>query len=103
MTARIIDGNALAKTHRDLIRERVASVRARGGSVRLDAVLVDSGDSAARVYADNQGKTCQALGIDYQLHPLPASSGYDDVAGRVLLLNTEDRVSAIMLHMPLPQ
>ncbi|MCC6425964.1 MAG: bifunctional 5,10-methylenetetrahydrofolate dehydrogenase/5,10-methenyltetrahydrofolate cyclohydrolase [Phycisphaerales bacterium] len=102
MPAKILDGNALAKSYRDQIRERVAAIRSRGGSVRLDAVLVESGDNGARIYAENQGKTCRELGIDYFLHVLAPNSGYDDIAGRILLLNTEDRVSAVMLHMPLP-
>ena len=101
--AKLIDGNALSAQVRAGLAARVAALRERGKSVRLDAVLVDSGDSAARVYADNQAKTCAALGIEYKLHLLPAGSAYDDIAGRVLLLNTEDAVHAIMLHMPLPE
>lgn len=100
--ARLIDGNALSAQVRSGLAARVATLRERGRAVRLDAVLVDSGDSAARVYADNQAKTCAALGIDYKLHLLPAGAAYDDIAGRVLLLNTEDSVHAIMLHLPLP-
>lgn len=103
MPAQVIDGNALAKQHRDRIAARVEAVRATGRRVRLDAVLVDSGDNGARVYAENQAKTCKALGIDYKLHELAAGSDYSDIAGRVLLLNTEDEVSAVMLHMPLPE
>ncbi len=102
MPATIIDGNALATHHRERIAQRVQRLRALGKDVTLDAVLVDNGDSAARVYADNQGRTCAALGIGYRLHQLPATSGYDDIAGRVLLLNTKEEVSAIMLHLPLP-
>ncbi|MCC6659694.1 MAG: bifunctional 5,10-methylenetetrahydrofolate dehydrogenase/5,10-methenyltetrahydrofolate cyclohydrolase [Phycisphaerales bacterium] len=102
MPARIIDGNALAESHRRRIAERAAAVKARGGSVRLDAVLVESGDNGARVYAENQGRTCALVGIEYRLHRLAAESGYDDIAGRVLLLNTKDEVSAVMLHLPLP-
>lgn len=98
----VIDGNALAKQYREQIRARVGEVKARAGAVRLDAVLVDAGDSAARVYAENQGRTCGELGIEYRLHLLPANAGYDDIAGRVLLLNTDDAVSAVMVHMPLP-
>lgn len=102
MPAQVIDGNLLARQYRERIAERVKAVQASGGQVRLDAVLVDSGDNGSRVYAENQAKTCKALGIDYQLHELAAVSGYNDIAGRVLLLNTEEHVSAIMLHMPLP-
>ncbi|MDX2118135.1 MAG: bifunctional 5,10-methylenetetrahydrofolate dehydrogenase/5,10-methenyltetrahydrofolate cyclohydrolase [Planctomycetota bacterium] len=100
--AQIIDGNALSQRFREQIAARVRDVRAAGMPVGLDAVLVESGDNGARVYADNQAKTCAALGIDYRLHLLPSTAGYDDIAGRVLLLSSEPKVTAIMLHMPLP-
>jgi len=102
MTARIIDGVELAKVFREQIRARVAGVVAGGGRVRLDAVLADAGDNASRVYAENQARTAEMLGIEYRLHRLPAGCGYDDIAGRVLLLSSEDEVSAIMVHLPLP-
>lgn len=104
MPARIIDGKILAEAAREDVARRVAALGARGvAGVRLDAVLVDSGDSAARVYAQNQAKGCEALGIEYRLHELKAGSSADDIAGRVLLLNLNERVSAIMVHMPLPE
>ncbi len=75
---------------------------ALGRAVRLDALLIGSTDNAARQYADSQARTCRELGIEYVLHELPAGSVYDDIAGRVLLLNTKDDVTAIMVHLPLP-
>lgn len=98
MTARIIDGKELSAVVRAGLVERIG---AAGRPVRLDAVLVGS-DRAAAIYAENQAKTCAAIGIDYRLHRLPDGAGYDDIAGRILLLNTEDDVRAIMLHLPLP-
>jgi methylenetetrahydrofolate dehydrogenase (NADP+)/methenyltetrahydrofolate cyclohydrolase len=100
--ASIIDGTAIAAAVRAGIVPRVARVKERGGTVRLDAVLVESGDNGARVYAENQAKTCAAVGIEYKLHVLPAGSGFDDIAGRVMLLSADEGVSAVMLHMPLP-
>ena len=98
MTARLVDGKALSNTVRESL---MARIKAAGKPVRLDAVLVGN-DRAAAIYADNQAKTCAAVGIDYRLHRLPDGAGYDDIAGRILLLNTEDDVRAIMLHLPLP-
>jgi len=98
LTARIIDGRELSATVRATLIERV---RAAGRPARLDAVLVGN-DRAAGIYAENQAKTCAAVGIDYRLHRLPDGAAYDDVAGRVLLLNTEEAVRAVMLHLPLP-
>lgn len=104
-TARIIDGNALAATFREQIKARVSALLARGLRVRLDAVLVEAGDNSARVYAENQARTCNQLGIEYKLHritPDAISPVYDEIAGRVLLLSSDPDVSAIMLHLPLP-
>jgi methylenetetrahydrofolate dehydrogenase (NADP+)/methenyltetrahydrofolate cyclohydrolase len=98
MSATIVDGKALsAKVRADL----VARIEAAKRPVRLDAVLVGN-DRAAAIYAENQAKTCAAVGIDYRLHRLPDGAQYDDIAGRILLLNTEEDVRAIMLHLPLP-
>ena len=104
-TARIIDGAALAAQYRLALGDRVRAVRERGGRVRLDAVLVEAGDNSARVYAENQARTCGELGIEYRLHritPDDESTAYDEIAGRVLLLSSDESVSAVMLHLPLP-
>ncbi|MBS0196614.1 MAG: bifunctional 5,10-methylenetetrahydrofolate dehydrogenase/5,10-methenyltetrahydrofolate cyclohydrolase [Planctomycetes bacterium] len=104
--ARIIDGVALANVFREQIKARAASIRQRGGRVRLDAVLVEAGDNSARVYAENQAKTSQMLDIDYRLHRIaPASleTAFDEIAGRVLLLSSDEDVTAMMLHVPMPQ
>lgn len=102
-SARLLDGRALANQYREQVAARVKAIEARGGQVRLDAVIVGSADDPAHVYAANQGKTCESLGIKYKLHQLPAGSGYDEIAGRVLLMNTQEDVWAIMLHLPLPE
>jgi methylenetetrahydrofolate dehydrogenase (NADP+)/methenyltetrahydrofolate cyclohydrolase len=96
--ARIIDGKHLSEVVRADLRARIA---ASGRAVRLDAVLVGD-DRAAGIYAMNQARTCEEIGIRYVLHRLPATAGYEDIAGRVLLLNADDDVRAVMLHMPLP-
>lgn len=103
MSARIIDGKALASSTRAQIAARVNALKARGKVVRLDAVLCGDTDNASRLYAVNQGKTCAEVGIDYKLHELASGAKYDDIAGRILVLNTFDDVHAIMLHLPLPE
>jgi len=98
MPAAILDGKALASSVRALVRDRVTKA---GRPARLDAVLVGA-DPAAELYAQSQGRTCAEVGIEYRLHRLPAGSGFEEIAGRVLLLNEDDAVRAIMVHLPLP-
>lgn len=101
-TARILDGRRLAAEHREKVRERTRELRSQGIAPRLDAVIVGSEDNAARQYAERQGQECRELGLDYKLHEIHAGAGFDDIAGRVLLLNENDHVSGIMVHLPLP-
>ena len=71
--------------------------------VRLDAVLSCAGDSPARVYAENQARTCEALGIDYVLHELGGGCTLDEARACVRRLNEDEGVVGIMVHMPLPE
>jgi len=74
----------------------------RDEGAALDAILA-RGDAGAEIYARNQKRTCEELGIEYVLHELPEDAAFEDVAGRVLLMNEDDRISAIMVHLPLPE
>ena len=101
MTARIIDGRSLAGQVKTRLASRIDELRARGTTVRLDAVLVGADDGAA-IYARNQGRACHDLGIEHVLHELPAAAGDDDIAARVSQLNDDPDAHAIMVHLPLP-
>jgi methylenetetrahydrofolate dehydrogenase (NADP+)/methenyltetrahydrofolate cyclohydrolase len=99
--ARIIDGRALATQVKESLRRRVADLGRLGRAVRLDTILV-GGDGAAAIYAANQARACQDLGIHHRLHELPAADDHQRVASCVSRLNADPGVSAIMVHLPLP-
>lgn len=111
--ARIIDGRSLAAQVKQDVKRRVAKLRAAGRPVRLDAILAPPADDAdnpggggggggAVIYARNQAATCEELGIEYHLHELHPGAKFADIAGRVLLMNEDDQVKAVMVHLPLP-
>jgi len=102
MSAQIIDGKALAGQFREQVAQRAGELRAGGFAPKLDAILVESGDNGARVYAQNQARTCETLGIEYQLHTLAKGSDQAAIEAMVRELNADDSVHAIMVHMPLP-
>ena len=102
MTARLIDGKALAKLERERIARDAEALRAAGTPASLDAVIVSAGDNAARVYAENQANTCERVGIGYRLHELPGDSDEDAIVRAIAGLNTDPGVQSVMLHMPLP-
>ena len=100
--AQIIDGRALAAQVRGDLEREVADLRDAGFAVRLDAVIVGD-NQAGRVYAGNQAAMCAAIGIDYHLHELPGESSQADITGLLDDLNADEAVTAIMLHLPLPE
>ena len=103
MAAKRLDGKALSDEIREQLAQRVSGLREVGLRVRLDAVLAPgSGVEAARVYAHSQGRTCEKLGIEYELHEMRRDCGVDELAGRILLLSNDEMVHAIMVHLPLP-
>ncbi|MFG0307447.1 MAG: bifunctional 5,10-methylenetetrahydrofolate dehydrogenase/5,10-methenyltetrahydrofolate cyclohydrolase [Phycisphaerales bacterium JB040] len=103
MTAKLIDGAALAREARRQIAQRAADCTARGLTPRLDAVITGAEDTPARVYATRQAQTCSRVGIDYALHELPGDCDLEDALGLVEELNADPDVHAIMIHLPLPE
>jgi methylenetetrahydrofolate dehydrogenase (NADP+)/methenyltetrahydrofolate cyclohydrolase len=101
-TATIIDGRALASTVKSDLANRISALNSQGTSVRLDAVLV-GGDQGALIYAKNQAKACDEIGIEYTLHELPETASHGEVASIIETLNDNSDVTAIMVHMPLPK
>lgn len=97
-TATIIDGVSLAGAVKDDLVCRIAAI---GGQVRLDAVLVGD-DQGAVLYAKNQAKACEKVGIAYTLHQLPSTASHSQVEELILRLNNDNEVTAIMVQMPLP-
>ncbi len=97
--AQIIDGKALAYAVRRQVARRVAEA---GRPVRLDAVI-SGDDRGADLYARNQQKTCSAVGMEYHLHRLPGDVDEAGVLETIDRLNRIADVTAIMVHLPLPE
>ena len=97
----VIDGRALAANVKAGLVKRVNSLKAAGKSVRLDAILV-GGNQGAALYAKNQAKACDEIGIDYALHELQDGACEVTLIQLIDDLNSDKSVTGIMAHMPLP-
>lgn len=102
MTARLLDGKALAQTMQAEIAAEVAELVSKSG-VRpgLAAVLV--GDNpASQIYVRNKRKACEKAGLASWLHQLPASTTQAELLDLVVRLNTDPAVHGILVQLPLP-
>jgi methylenetetrahydrofolate dehydrogenase (NADP+)/methenyltetrahydrofolate cyclohydrolase len=101
MAAKLIDGSALAAQVRREVAGRIAQLEQQGHAVQLTAILVGS-SPAAEVYAENQARSTDDVGIDYRLLKLPADASMQQVRTTIEKLNHDATVTGIMLHLPLP-
>jgi methylenetetrahydrofolate dehydrogenase (NADP+)/methenyltetrahydrofolate cyclohydrolase len=103
MTAKLIDGKAIAEAVRGEVRAEVARfVAAHGRPPGLDVVLVGE-DPASVVYTRNKEKASNEVGMRGRLHRLPADATADAVLGLVRELAADDAVDGILVQLPLPK
>jgi len=103
MTAKIIDGKAIAKEVRDKAAEDVAALLADGyAPPGLATVLVGS-DPASEVYVGMKQRTCKRLGIESFGYTLPPDATQEEVEAQVKELNENPLVNGILVQLPLPK
>lgn len=98
MTARLIDGRAVAAELRATVAARVLSLPYRPG---LAVVLVGD-DPASMTYVRNKDKAAAQAGIDARTLRLPASTGQAALLERIDALNADPAVDGILVQLPLP-
>jgi methylenetetrahydrofolate dehydrogenase (NADP+)/methenyltetrahydrofolate cyclohydrolase len=101
MTARSIDGNALARSVRADVARRVRALAERGTVPGLAVVLVGD-DPASAVYVRNKVKDCAEVGIVSLLDRLPADTPEGRLLARIAELDADPRVHGILVQLPLP-
>jgi len=103
VTARILDGQALAAKLRGGIADEVARFTSETGiKPQLTAVLVGD-DPASAVYVRNKQRACEQAGIASQLHRLPAETSEAELLALVDQLNRDPQVHGILVQLPLPK
>jgi methylenetetrahydrofolate dehydrogenase (NADP+)/methenyltetrahydrofolate cyclohydrolase len=98
MSARIIDGKAVAARIRDEVAREVAGLEAKPG---LATILVGD-DPASDVYVRMKREDSAQVGIESFHHEPGGDVAPDELAGLIRDLNADARVHGILLQLPLP-
>jgi len=101
MTARIIDGVAIAKDIRAQWKARAETLAERGVVPGLAVVLVGE-NPASRVYVRNKIKACAENGVHSELHEFPTDVSEQTVLARIEALAKDFRIHGILVQLPLP-
>jgi methylenetetrahydrofolate dehydrogenase (NADP+) / methenyltetrahydrofolate cyclohydrolase len=103
MTARIIDGKAIAAELRGQVAGEVARVKRDHGLTPGLAVVLVGNDPASEVYVRSKHTQTQAAGMASFEHRLPADVSQDDLLALVVKLNRDPTVHGILVQLPLPK
>ncbi len=102
MSARILDGKAIAAAQRADVAAAVAGMKAATGRVPGLAVVLVGDDPASRSYVTAKEKACAAAGLYSREIALPATAGREEILGVVRALNADDAIDGILVQLPLP-
>jgi methylenetetrahydrofolate dehydrogenase (NADP+)/methenyltetrahydrofolate cyclohydrolase len=103
LTARVIDGKAVAAKLREEYKARIVRLRAEHGITPGLTVILVGEDPASRVYVRNKIRDCAEVGIRSALIELPAATSEAELLARIDALNADANVHGILIQLPLPK
>jgi methylenetetrahydrofolate dehydrogenase (NADP+)/methenyltetrahydrofolate cyclohydrolase len=101
VTAKIIDGNAIARQVRAEWKVRADQLRARGVMPGL-AVIMLGDNPASRLYVRNKVRASMEIGIHSEQFFYPAQTPQQTVLSKIDKLNRDARFHGILVQLPLP-
>ncbi|MBV8185551.1 MAG: bifunctional methylenetetrahydrofolate dehydrogenase/methenyltetrahydrofolate cyclohydrolase, partial [Hyphomicrobiales bacterium] len=97
MSARVIDGKAIAEALRAKIAGRVADLKGRRNLTPGLAVVLVGDDPASRVYVANKARQTIEAGMRSFEHKLPAATSEEELLALVRRLNRDPDVDGILV------
>ena len=102
MPAILLEGKPIADAIKAEAVKELEALKSKGVTPTLAAIQVGENPASA-VYIRSQRKSCEDLGVNYQLHELPAETSQEDLIAFVEKLNNDPEVNGVILQMPVPQ
>jgi len=102
MSAKILDGKALAARMRKTLTTEVADLTEKHGRAPGLAVILVGSDPASQVYVRNKKSGCANMGIESFAHDLPADTTQQHLLGLISELNANPKVDGILVQLPVP-
>jgi len=102
MTAKLIDGTAVAKRIRAEIKAKTEQTIDRAGRPPGLAVILVGSDPASEVYVGHKRRACAEVGYHSESHDLPVDVDEDDLLALIDKLNADDHIDGILVQLPLP-
>jgi methylenetetrahydrofolate dehydrogenase (NADP+) / methenyltetrahydrofolate cyclohydrolase len=103
MSARIIDGKAIAAEVDETVGRAVVTLTESYGQAPCLAVVLVGDDPASHVYVRNKVRRTQATGIISKEVRLPATVDQKTLEAQVRALSADTEIDGILVQLPLPK
>jgi methylenetetrahydrofolate dehydrogenase (NADP+) / methenyltetrahydrofolate cyclohydrolase len=101
MSAKIIDGNGIARAVRAQWKVRVSALKSDGITPGL-AVIIAGDNPASKVYVRNKIRACDEVGLHSEVHQFGADVDQETLLDRIRALNANTDIHGILVQLPLP-
>ncbi|HTY55432.1 MAG TPA: bifunctional methylenetetrahydrofolate dehydrogenase/methenyltetrahydrofolate cyclohydrolase FolD [Candidatus Binataceae bacterium] len=98
----ILDGNQIAASVRDTVRQDVERLVAERGVRPSLAVILVGEDAASKIYVNTKQRACEKVGITSRIHRIPPDISEDELVHLIYRLNRDHGLHGILLQLPLP-
>ena len=102
MTAKILNGSALAKELRAELAAEVDTLLAGGGRPPGLAVILVGNDPASEIYVKHKRRDCEKVGFHSNVQHLSENVTQTDLEERIVALNEDPSIDGILVQLPLP-
>jgi len=102
MTAKLIDGKAIAAEVRQTVKNRIMARTGAGLRPPGLAVVLVGQDPASEIYVRNKRRACDAAGVLSRDFDLPDTTSEEDLLELIAELNHADDIDGILVQFPLP-
>ncbi len=102
MTAKILDGKALAKATKEAVAAEIKENIKQGKRAPGLAVILVGDDPASALYVRNKRNACEAVGMYSEHHALSNSISEAELIAVIQKLNSNPLIDGILLQLPLP-
>jgi methylenetetrahydrofolate dehydrogenase (NADP+)/methenyltetrahydrofolate cyclohydrolase len=102
MTAKLIDGKAIAAGIRQSVRARIDERKRRQLRIPGLAVILVGADPASEIYVRNKRKACDEAGILSTSYDLARETAEQELLDLIDKLNADPAIDGILVQFPLP-
>jgi methylenetetrahydrofolate dehydrogenase (NADP+)/methenyltetrahydrofolate cyclohydrolase len=102
MSARVIDGKAVAAEVRASVAVGVAEYASQAGRTPALATVIVGDDPASKIYVANKHRACEEAGMRSVHHGLGGETSEAELLELVAALGEDEDVDGILVQIPLP-